>query len=94
MKQMQDSLPDSQWFRQFLGTDTRLRFQFRGSFFPLDGTVVGVTDNEVAIQKRLATPPHWVGIGPINKAFSVEVLPPCRVDIGPKTKLVSVDVLP
>lgn len=70
---LQDSLPKAEWYRNFLGTATWLRFQFRGSFFPIDGRIIEVTETQVAIQKKQYGVLR-IDIGPQHRLASVDVL--------------------
>ena len=47
-----DSRPKLEWFERFVGRDITLRFQFRGQFFPLDGTVLRIEGKQIVLRRR------------------------------------------
>lgn len=40
------------YFRRFVGRDTRFRFQLKGFFFPLDGTIEAVSGPKVLVKHQ------------------------------------------
>lgn len=63
------------FFRRFVGGNTRFRFQLRGFFFPLDGTIEAVSGPKVLVRHQNGT--KWVIVSrthPKCDVQSVDVL--------------------
>jgi hypothetical protein len=58
------------FFRRFVGRDTRFRFQLKGFFFPLDGTIEAVSGPKVLVKH--ANGEMWVVVSRTHTKCNVQ----------------------